>query len=265
MRDHPTEQHFPGSAPRPLTIEIGSGSVTVTLHDDAPGVSVQLRGAGAPDMTIEERDGAVEILQQRNRVGFLGGSRSVDVRVDAPAGCDLWVRTGSAGTTVSGDAGDIHVATGSGTLRVAQVSGAFRAKSGSGTVRATRVAGDTEVTTGSGDVELGSTHGPVRVKTGSGDLSVGTAHDTVAYSTASGDLLLDTIDGGAVHAKAASGAVRVGVAAGTPVWTDITTVSGTVHNDLESLGAPVEGQSHVEVRARTVSGSVHLHHVRNSS
>lgn len=265
MRDHPTEQHFPGSAPRPLSIETGSGSVTVTLHTDAPGVTVQLRGAGAADMTVEEHEGGLEIHQQRNRVGFLGGSRSVDVRVDAPVGCDLWVRTGSAGTTLDGDAGDVHVTTGSGDLRITRVTGALRAKSGSGTVRAESVGSDAEVTTGSGDVELGSAHGPVRVKTGSGDLVVGTAHDTVAYSTASGDLRLDTLTGGAVHAKAASGTIRVGVAAGTPVWTDITTVSGTVHNDLESLGAPTEGQPHVEVRARTVSGSVHLRHVRSGS
>jgi hypothetical protein len=52
--------------------------------------------------------------------------------------------------------------------------------------------------------------------------------------------------------------VHVGVPTGTPVWTDITTVSGRIHNALEGVGEPAEGADHVELRATTVSGDVVL-------
>jgi len=63
---------------------------------------------------------------------------------------------------------------------------------------------------------------------------------------------------GRVSAKGASGDVVVGIPAGVPVWTDITTVSGRIRLDLQGAGQPEEGQDHVELRARTVSGDVVL-------
>jgi hypothetical protein len=42
------------------------------------------------------------------------------------------------------------------------------------------------------------------------------------------------------------------------VWTDITTVTGQIQSSLQGAGQPQEGQDHVEVRAKTVSGDVVL-------
>ena len=52
--------------------------------------------------------------------------------------------------------------------------------------------------------------------------------------------------------------MHVGVPAGVPVWTDITTVSGEIRSNLTGAGEPRDGADHVEVRASTVSGDVVL-------
>ena len=114
------------------------------------------------------------------------------------------------------------------------------------------------VSTGSGDVEVGTTNGRTVVKTGSGDLHVVTANADVSLSTGSGDLTVGTARRGKVSAKGASSDVRIGIPAGTPVWADINTVSGSVRSDIESVGAPQDGQDHIELQARTVSGDIVL-------
>jgi hypothetical protein len=58
--------------------------------------------------------------------------------------------------------------------------------------------------------------------------------------------------------KGASGDVTVGVPAGVPVWTDISTVTGAIRSQLPHAGQPAEGADHVEVRAKTVSGDIVL-------
>jgi hypothetical protein len=42
------------------------------------------------------------------------------------------------------------------------------------------------------------------------------------------------------------------------VWTDLTTVSGAIRSSLEGAGQPTEGQDHIELRAKTVSGDIVL-------
>ena len=96
------------------------------------------------------------------------------------------------------------------------------------------------------------------VKTGSGDLRVGESHDDVSLSTGSGDFVVDHVHRGRLSAKGASGDVRVGIPAGLPVWTDLSTVSGRIRSALDGAGQPDEGQDHVEVRAKTVSGDIVL-------
>ena len=94
--------------------------------------------------------------------------------------------------------------------------------------------------------------------TGSGDLRVHEAGADVRLTTASGDLVVDTIHRGQLQAKNVSGDIRVGIPAGVPVWTDVTSVNGEVTSTLEGAGRPAEGQDYVELRAKTVSGDVHL-------
>jgi len=66
---------------------------------------------------------------------------------------------------------------------------------------------------------------------------------------------------GRVTVKGASSDVSIGVQGGVPVWTDVTTVSGTIRSDLQGAGQPEEGQDHIELRAKTVSGDIVLSEV----
>jgi DUF4097 and DUF4098 domain-containing protein YvlB len=80
----------------------------------------------------------------------------------------------------------------------------------------------------------------------------------VSLSTASGDLTVDLMGTGQLAAKNVSGDIRVGVPGGVPVWTDISTLSGSVRSNLAGAGQPEEGQEFLELRAKTVSGDIVL-------
>ena len=58
--------------------------------------------------------------------------------------------------------------------------------------------------------------------------------------------------------KGASGDVHIGIPAGIPVWTDITTVTGRIRSSSSGAGEPSRGPDHVEVRAKTVTGDIVL-------
>ena len=114
----------------------------------------------------------------------------------------------------------------------------------------------------SGDIEVGRADGPISFKTGSGDIVVREAQGGQAQlSAGSGQLHVGRMASGIAQRKNASGDIRFGVPAGTPVWTDVTSVSGHVRSSLPATGAPRDGQDHVEVTARTVSGDVYLESV----
>ena len=42
------------------------------------------------------------------------------------------------------------------------------------------------------------------------------------------------------------------------MWTDISSVTGSVRSNLQGAGQPAEGQDYIELRAKTVSGDVYL-------
>jgi hypothetical protein len=79
--------------------------------------------------------------------------------------------------------------------------------------------------------------------------------------TGSGDLVVGTARRGKFSMKGASGDVRIGIPAGTPVWTDLSTVTGAIHSNLEGVGQPAEGADHVELRVKNVSGDIVLNQV----
>lgn len=261
-----------------LVVRTGSGTVRVRADADDGLTHVGIAGHDADQVVVEHRDDAVVVAAPRQRSGFWAGDTGLDVEVVVPPGSRLEVRVGSADVTVDGRVGTSQLRSGSGSVTVATAVGALlvetgsgdvtvqhaleglRVKSGSGDVRVERCEDSVAVSTGSGDVSVREALGATAVKTGSGALHVVEAHDDVSMSTASGDLVVETLHRGRLTAKGASGDVEVGVAGGVPVWTDVTTLTGHVSSRLEHLGAPAEGQDHVEVRATSVSGSVALHH-----
>ena len=271
MTTHEFETHRPVD----LYVENASGSVSVTA-DEITQATVRVSGRHADETIVRQNGDQISVLAPKLRAGFLGGDTKLDMEITVPTASTLAIRTGSADITARGSyrggqlksgSGDITidtfdgaalVETGSGDVQVDTADHELRVKSGSGDVRVANVGGALSVSTGSGDVAIGTITAPAVVKTGSGDLNVVESRDDVAMTTGSGDFAIRTATRGRLSAKGASGDVHVGIPAGVPVWTDISTVSGEIRSGLRGAGEPEEGADHVEVRAKSVSGDIVL-------
>jgi len=269
------QKTFETPGPTSLYVEIGNGDLTVRCDDVARAV-IDVDGRAADDVVVEQRGRQIVVIGPKNRGGFLGRNDAVSVHATVPHGSSLATKLGSADVTATGRLGETRIKTGSGDvvleyvdgkalveagsgdIQVGEITGDLRAKSGSGTVEVGKAGGPASVSTGSGDVEIGLATDTVDVKSGSGDMRVRDARADVALSTASGDLVVDLMHRGQLEAKNASGDIRVGIPAGVPVWTDVSSVTGRVHSTLVGAGQPEDDQDYVELRARTVSGDVHL-------
>lgn len=272
----PVRHEFETPAPIELFVENGAGSVTLTAVD-AGRTDIRIAGRTAADVTVTRDGDRISVVAPRSRAGFIsGGDAKLEMVIELPASSSVTVKAGSADVVATGfleDAvvksgsgdvvldvlgGSVVVDTGSGDVRIAQAAASLRVRSGSGDVVVGLVRGSASVSTGSGDVRLDQSSGPVVVKTGSGDLEILDAHADVAMTTGSGDTIIRAVRNGRVTSKAASGDVRIGIPTGTPVWTDISTVSGRVSSSIEGVGEPEEGAPYVELRATTVSGDIAL-------
>ena len=276
MSQHePVGYAFDTDHPVKLYVENGSGRVVVTASDRAR-TDVRITGARADEATVRQDGEEISVLAPKSRTGFLGGEHRLDIEVLVPTDSHLNVKSGSAEVTGTGrlatarvksGSGDVSldqvagaavIDTGSGDIAVASVEGELRVRSGSGDVSLDRVAEAASISTGSGDVRITHASGPVVVKTGSGDLEIVQADGDVASTTGSGEVMVRSAQRGRISANGASGDILVGVPAGTPVWTDITTITGRVTSTLPSVGEPEPGSDHVELRATTVSGDIAL-------
>ncbi len=258
-----------------LFVAIGAGNVVL----DAAAVvetEVQITGEGADDVTVEQRGDEVHITAPPRIGGLFSGRSGLDVHVSLPTGSRVVTKLGSADLTAIGELGTVSLKTGSGSVRLESVAGDAEVNTGSGDItlghvdrdlRVTSGSGDIEigdlggaasVTTGSGSIQLGAVTAEVLAKTGSGDLRVREASGDTALRTGSGGIFVEKASRGQLVAKTGSGDVRVGIPAGVPVWTDIQSGSGQVHNGLQGVGEPAEGQDYLELRAKTGSGSVYL-------
>ncbi|HWM74569.1 MAG TPA: DUF4097 family beta strand repeat-containing protein [Nocardioides sp.] len=270
-----TTHQFETLEPVDLYVENGSGSVTITA-DDTTETTVEVTGKHADEAIVTQNGKQISVIAPKMRSGFLGGDTKLDMAITVPTDSTLAVKTGSADVSASGSyrggqvksgSGQVTIEildgpavleTGSGDIRVDTADQELRVKSGSGDVRVQYAGGEIAVSTGSGDVEIGTSNAPAVVKTGSGDLNLGESRDDVTMSTGSGDLVIRTAHRGQLTAKGASGDVQIGIPAGVPVWTDLTTVSGDIRSGLEGVGEPEEGADHIELRAKTVSGDIVL-------
>jgi DUF4097 and DUF4098 domain-containing protein YvlB len=269
-------RQFETPEPISLYVEIGRGKVDVRATATGT-TSLEVRGKRADDVTVTFEDNRLSVIAPKESGGWISGKEyELFVDVQLPTSSDVAVRTGSADIEIAGQVNEVDIKTGSGDVTCDAFGGAARintgsgdvdvaealaplqVKSGSGDISVGTCLAELNVSTGSGDVEVGTTNGQTVVKTGSGDLKVDTANSDISLSTGSGDLNIGQARRGRVTLKGASSDVRIGIPAGTPVWTDINTVTGSLRSNLESVGAPQEGQDHIELQARTVSGDITL-------
>jgi DUF4097 and DUF4098 domain-containing protein YvlB len=271
-------RQFETLAPIELYVEIGKGRVTLRATETET-TDVDIRGTHADEVTVAFQDNRLSIIAPKESGGWFGGDKSLDVRVTLPTGSDVAVRTGSADIEIDGQINEVdlktgsgdgtcdtfggaaRIGTGSGDIEISEAHAELQVKSGSGDISLGTCVGKLNISTGSGDVEVGRADSQSVVKTGSGDLKVATANSDISLSTGSGDLTINAVRRGRVSVKGASSDVHIGIPSGTPVWADINTVTGSVRSNIESVGAPHEGQDHVELQARTVSGDIVLSQV----
>jgi DUF4097 and DUF4098 domain-containing protein YvlB len=278
MNDQHDQRHtFETPDPIELQVELGSGTVH-TEAGDTDRTEVSITGPRADEFDVGQHGRTIVVVAPRQRFGF-GGSDHHDVRVRLPQDSDLTVKLGSADLVAAGRYGAARVKTGSGDVEIETSTGPTVVDSGSGEVRCDRVEGELRLKSGSGDVEIGEVLGKAGISTGSGDVTVGRAADKAVLKTGSGDLQVQRMESdlqlnaasgdmlvrhasrGRLTARTASGDVLVGIPDGTPVWTDVNTVTGSVSTDISGVGKPAEGQDHVEVRATSVSGDIRIHQV----
>lgn len=267
------ERTFATPEPIDLLVQVHAGEVVV-LAEERTTTEVRVSGRRSEVFVVEQtgRRIAVQPPPQWRGVG------THQVHIAVPSGSDVGVRTGAARVVLDspgGRFGEVSVKTGSGGIRIERartvalstgsgriecgaVEEELRAKSGSGDIGVARLAGPATVSTGSGDVRVDEVAAGIAVKTGSGDLTVGRLDGAVRYGTASGVLTVKHAVRGRVDAKSASGGVRLGVASGTPVWTEIATAFGKVESHLPHVGEPAPGQDHLRVRIQSASGKVVL-------
>jgi DUF4097 and DUF4098 domain-containing protein YvlB len=269
---------FETHEPVDLYVELGKGTLSATASDTTA-TTVEVVGRDSEAVEVRQDGRQISVIAPKGNRGLFGSEPSYVVTISLPTHSNAVIKTGSADIGLdgvfgagqvrsgSGDCrldtfdGPLLVETGSGDIYAERAGAELRVKSGSGDVDVTHAEGLVSVSTGSGDVEIGTTNGQAVVKTGSGDLEIGQAHDGVSMSTGSGDMKIGSATKGKFNAKGASGDVLIGIPAGVPVWTDITTVSGSIHSDLSGAGQPEPGQDYVELRAKTVSGDIELHQV----
>lgn len=245
-----------------LELRIPSGSINVETADISS-TTVEIRGEkDANEFRIELTplaDGGHRLrIHQERRAFQFGWTREVSVHVRAPGGVTVDAESGSADLEVDGDAGSIAFRSGSGDLRFSSVRGDVTAKCASGDINGGSVAGGLVAHTASGDVEVGSAVGRIVARSASGDVRVGHAPGPVQATTASGDLSFGGLAHGEATLRSVSGDIDVGIATGTRVWLDLSSVSGDTRSDLDPSDAPEEGRDLVELRAQSVSGDIRV-------
>jgi hypothetical protein len=267
LQTHATSQEFPCPQPIATSIRIGGGSIAVTAEDrpfavitvdpyDASDASHQ--AAEQTEITFNGDRLRIEVPRTgAGRIFRRDGKVRVDVRM--PLDSRFQAQVGSADIRTEGRLAEAIVRTGSGDAYVAQTTGLFRAETGSGDVRADEV-GELRVNTASGDVSATLVACEASISTASGDVQIEDVRGDIRANAASGDVQIRAARGNQIVVHSASGDVEVGVPAGTTVWLDLNTLSGSTKSDLTMTDAPGSG-AQLNIQVRTASGDITLRRV----
>jgi DUF4097 and DUF4098 domain-containing protein YvlB len=274
---------FDRSTPVTVAVEGHRGNVDIDAEDRATVVadvvpldsSDASRSAAEAAIVTLEGDALVVRTPAANG-GRWRRSANLAITVRVPTGSSLAVKTASADVHARGTYATAQVNTASGDLRVENVTGDARMESASGDVTIGRVGGALRMSSASGDLEIGDVDGDVSLNTASGDVSLRHAGASVGVDTASGDVVIGVVGRGRTDIRSASGDVGIGVAAGTGVWLDLNTLSGSTRSDLAMTGLTPAGDRHpqrltgdgpdptpptgatLELRVQTLSGDIHV-------
>jgi DUF4097 and DUF4098 domain-containing protein YvlB len=188
-------------------------------------------------------------------------SPRLGITVRVPADSSLSVKTASADLRAAGRYATAHVTMASGDAAVEEVTGDAHLGAASGDLTIGRVGGSLSAKSASGDMEIGDVNGDVKAGSASGDITIRSVGGSLSAGTASGDVQVGVVRQGKTHLHSASGDIEVGVAAGTGVWLDVSTASGSTSNDLSMGGGAGANGASLELQIRTASGDIHIRRV----
>jgi DUF4097 and DUF4098 domain-containing protein YvlB len=262
---------FDRITPVTIALHLARGRADIVAADDtAVAVDVvpldgsEASAEAARDTRVELEGDILHIEPPRSAGWGWRRSPKLGITVRVPTGSALAAKMASADLRATGRYSTAHVSLASGDAAIDEVTGDAHIGSASGDVAAGRVGGALSIKSASGDLEIGDVIGDVRANSASGDITIRSGASSVRAETASGDVEVGVVRQGKVQLKSASGDIEVGVAAGTGVWLDVSTASGSTANEL-AMGAGdggVQGGASLELQIRTASGDIQIRRVR---
>ena len=244
----------------------GTARVHLVARGDVDLGPVELRADGGtlvvdvPALTDRDAPPGFTLRLGPLSVGSLtSASIPVDVEVDLPAGAEITARTRLGDITVEGESAAVSARTGSGDVRV-ENGDRVRLACGSGDAWVGCCRGG-EVTTGAGDIEIDEAAGAgLHCRTGAGAVLVRHSRsERVSVVTGSGDVTVH-LGAGTLDCRSGTGSVEAVLPRGVPTWLDLSSGTGRVTKDVDPVGAPRDGRSHLSVRVRTGVGDVTVRH-----
>jgi DUF4097 and DUF4098 domain-containing protein YvlB len=242
------EKRFHTPDLREVEIVVPAGEIEITTVDGDESLVVLEGDERLVAQTIVELRGDSLVVDFHARRAMFGitialgdfsiGGGSLRVHASVPHGVKARLATASADMTLHGRYAALEAKTASGDL----------------TVRG-EIAGPAVVKTVSGDVRLDSVGGDVRVQSVSGDVGVRTVGGSLVGKSVSGDVRVDSIRDGRAELTSVSGDLEVGIAPGSSVDVDASSLSGDLSSDVPLASEPGEhGGPTVVIRGKTVSG-----------
>lgn len=233
-----------------LVVGVPSGRMDIYRLDGA--IDVEITGKD-PGIDISRTGSTVSITSSKSSGMFFG---SVRLRVGVPVGCELELSGASLDVHAEVELGRIRGRTASGDVSLATAE-SISVRSASGDLRFDRVHGDVDVVMASGDIFGAEVGGALTVSVASGDVRIDSVAGDIGVKSASGDVWIDRATGQDVRVKSMSGTIGIGVAAGTRVNLDLSTLSGDIHRPSGS-GESMEPTRTMDLSIRTVSGDIRL-------
>jgi len=250
----------------------GRGETVVEVRASNPARAADVRLAEQASVDFSNGRLAITTPKDWKRFTFFGGTGSLDISVELPAGSHVRATTGLGGFEAEGRLGECEVKTGLGNIRV-QDTGNFSANTGHGDIAATVVDGTLVARTGSGDIRiavvtgnaalrnsngairLGRAGGDVQAKAANGDILMDAASDYVNAKSSNGNVRINGVTRGVIELQTSVGEVEVGIVDGTAAWIEAASTHGRVRNTL-AAGEPGESGETAHIQARTAYGDI---------
>lgn len=261
---------FDRSTPVTVALRCPRGKVDITAEDRTTVAAevVALDGSdasrtAAADTTIT-LDGDTLVVHAPEAPGrHWRRSPHLGISVRVPADSSIAAKARSADVRATGRFRTVQLNLASGDASVDEVTGDALVQAASGDLSVGRVGGALRISSSSGALSVGDVIGDVSANAASGDITIRSAGSSVQAEAASGDITIGVLHRGEARIRSASGDVTVGVAAGTGVWLDVSTASGSTSNELtmggDGPGAATEAS--LQLRIRTASGDIDIRRV----